>query len=74
MFKYKLNSYYDVNNFDSNYLTEYLKAIGIKDYTRFLSPQKDDELSPYLLTNMKQGVELMEKVLAEDLKVALVVD
>ena len=74
MFKYKLNNFYNVNDFTENYLNEYLKAIGIKNITNFLKPHEEDELSPFLLENMKKGVKLMKEVVDKEFKIVLIVD
>lgn len=74
MFKYKLNNFYNVNNFTENYLNEYLKAIGIKNITNFLNPNEEDELSPFLLDNMEKGIKLMKEIVDKELKIVLIVD
>ena len=74
MFKYKLNNFYNVNDFTENYLNEYLKAIGIKNIINFLNPHKEDELSPFLLENMDKGIKLMREVVDKELKIVLIVD
>ena len=74
MFKYKLNNFYNVNDFTENYLNEYLKAIGIKNIINFLNPREEDELSPFLLENMDKGVKLMREVVDKGLRIVLIVD
>ena len=53
MLKYKLNDFYNIDNYNSNYVENYLRAIGIENTTSFLNmPAQEDELDPYLLNNI----------------------
>lgn len=47
MFEYRLNDFYNVADFEGDYVKNYLKAIGIEETDSFLVGPKDgDEISP----------------------------
>ena len=47
MLKYKLNDFYNIADYSSDYVENYLKAIGIENITSFLNmPAQGDELDP----------------------------
>ena len=49
-----------------NFLDAILEANGIKDIDAFLNVNKDDVHNPFLMKNMKEGVELLHSVLGLD--------
>lgn len=44
-----------------NVLNTVAKNRGVEDLNKFLNPSKEDVLSPYLLKNMKEAVEMFKK-------------
>lgn len=75
MFKYKLNDFYNIADYDSNYVKHYLEAIGITKLESFLdTPPLEDELNPYLLENMDKGIKMLNKHLNNNNIIYLVVD
>lgn len=74
MFQYKLKQNPIVLGSDS-YMRDYLERLGVRKYTSFLeSPQPEDELSPFLLTDMEKAVALLHKHITRDSDIFLVVD
>ena len=74
MFKYKLNTFYNVADYSEDYIGNYLKAIGISDANKFMSPSPVDELDPYLLQNMDKGIKLLKRAIDTLVEVYIVVD
>lgn len=74
MFKYKLKHNPIVEDSDS-YMSDYLERLGIRKITSFLEqPQIEDELNPFLLNRMQEGVNLLNKHITRDSPIFLVVD
>ena len=62
MFKYKLNSFYNVADYSEKWVENYLKAININKISSFMEgPSPEDELDPYLLDNMAAGLSMFKK-------------
>lgn len=75
MFKYKLNSFYNVADYTDNFVEHYLKAINIDEVSSFLiGPKPEDELDPYLLENMQKGIDMLHKHITLNSIVYLLVD
>lgn len=75
MLKYKLNDFYNIADYNSDYVENYLRAIGIENTTSFLNmPAQEDELDPYLLNNMEAGIYMLHKHIQNNSKVYLLVD
>ena len=64
------------NNFSKteNCLNEILMARGVEDVEKFLHPTEQNELDPYLLTNIEKGRDLLVKHLKANSKILFVVD
>lgn len=74
MFRYKLKQNPIIPDSDS-YMRDYLERLGIRKYASFLeSPQKEDEISPFRLAKMREGIALLNKHIARDNQIFLVVD
>lgn len=75
MLQYKLNNYFHVSDYDSDYLKHYLEAIGIHQVNSFLDkPTDTDELDPFLLTNMTEGIRMLYGHCHNNSKIFLLVD
>lgn len=56
-------------------MRDYLERLGIRKFSSFLeSPQTEDELNPFLLDRMNEGVEMLHKHLSRGNSIFLVVD
>lgn len=74
MFKYKLKHTPIIEDSDS-YMRDYLERLGIRKFISFLDqPQPEDELNPFLLKRMQEGVALLHKHISRDNPIFLVVD
>ena len=51
---------------EANFLDAILESNGVEDIDSFLNVNKDDIHDPFLMKNMKEGVELLHKVLELD--------
>ena len=49
-----------------NFLDTILESNGVEDIDAFLNVNKDDVHDPFLMKNMKEGVELLHSVLVLD--------
>lgn len=59
---------------DKDYLNNLLLEKGVEDLEAFLKPTDDLIQSPEFLDNIKEGWELLEKILYNDQKILLIVD
>ena len=60
-------------NFQSNYLTNLLQARGVDDVQKFLNPTIDCLNDPKLLSNIDNGIQLLNKVINKDNSSILIV-
>ena len=75
MLKYQLCDYFSVHNFKQDYVKEFLKVLGINRLESFLGdPNPADEITPYFLTNLRKGLEILKQHLDENKKIMLIVD
>ena len=51
---------------EDNFLETILKSYGVEDIQRFLNPSEEDINNPFLMKNMKKGVELFHEVIQKD--------
>ena len=51
---------------EANFLNAILESNGIKDIDSFLNVNKSNVFDPFLMKNMKEGVELLHSVLGLD--------
>ena len=51
---------------ESNFLDTILESNGVENIDAFLNVNKDDIFDPFLMKNMKEGVELLHSVLGLD--------
>ena len=58
----------------SNFLSQYLQALGIQDVERYLNPGLDVMDSPWDYPNMKEGVERLKKAIDDGEKIGILVD
>lgn len=58
----------------SNFLNQYLQALGIQDIERYLNAGPDVMDSPWDYPNMKEGVERLRKVIDDGEKIGVLVD
>lgn len=74
MFQYKLKQNPITLGSDS-YMRDYLERLGVRKYTSFLeSPQQEDEISPFNLNRMEDGVRLLHKHIIRQNPIYLIVD
>lgn len=70
--KYKLRRNYTQE--PENALQEILEDRGVRDYYNFIRPNKECELDPYLLDNIKEAAKLLLKHLRNDSKICFIID
>lgn len=58
----------------SNFLSQYLQALGIQDVDKYLNAGLDNMDSPWLYPNMKEGVERLRKAIDGGEKIGILVD
>ena len=58
----------------SNFLSQYLQALGIQDTDKYLNAGLDNMDSPWLYPNMKEGVERLKKAIDDGEKIGILVD
>ena len=51
---------------EANFLDTILESNGVENIDAFLNVNKDDVHNPFLMKNMKEGVELLHSVLGLD--------
>lgn len=71
MFKYKLrNAAIDINS--DSYIEDYLYRLGVRKVESFTdAPGDEDELSPFLLNNIKEGLYLLKKHLNSSIQIVV---
>lgn len=64
-----------LKNNETSFIIQYLNNLGITKVDSFLKqPEETDELNPFLLKNMKEGVEVAHALLSKGCKVFVQVD
>lgn len=58
----------------SNFLNQYLQALGIQDVDKYLNADLSVCDSPWLYPNMKEGVERLKAAIECDEKIGILVD
>ena len=58
----------------SNFLSQYLQALGIQDVERYLNPDDGVFDSPWDYPNMKEGIERLKKAIDDGEKIGILVD
>jgi len=58
----------------SNFLVQYLQALGIQDVEKYLGAGLEDMDSPWDYPNMKEGVERLRKAIDDGEKIGVLVD
>ena len=58
----------------SNFLVQYLQALGIQDVEKYLGAGLEDMDSPWDYPNMKEGVERLKKAIDGGEKIGVLVD
>lgn len=58
----------------SNFLSQYLQALGIQDVDKYLNAGLDVMDSPWLYPNMQEGVERLKKAIDGGEKIGILVD
>ena len=58
----------------SNFLSQYLQALGIQDVDKYLNAGLDVMDSPWLYPNMQEGVERLRKAIDGGEKIGILVD
>ena len=58
----------------SNFLVQYLQALGIRDVDKYLNAGLDVMDSPWDYPNMKEGVERLKKAIDDGEKIGILVD
>lgn len=58
----------------SNFLSQYLQALGIQDVDKYLNAGLDVMDSPWDYPNMKEGVERLRKAIDGGEKIGVLVD
>ena len=58
----------------SNFLSQYLQALGIQDVDKYLNAGLDVVDSPWDYPNMKEGVERLKKAIDNGEKIGVLVD
>lgn len=58
----------------SNFLSQYLQALGIQDVEKYLGAGLEDMDSPWDYPNMKEGVERLRKAINDGEKIGVLVD
>lgn len=64
----------NVPQIKSNYTKELLKFRGVENVDNFLNPNESDLESPFLLQNIKKGVEVIRKFYKKGAKIGTIVD
>ena len=59
---------------ESNFLVQYLQALGIQDVDEYLNAGLDVMDSPWDYPNMKEGVERLKKAIDSGEKIGVLVD
>lgn len=59
---------------ESNFLAQYLQALGIQDVDEYLNADLSVCDSPWLYPNMKEGVERLKKAIDDGEKIGILVD
>lgn len=70
--KYKLRA--NISTDPERCLKELLSARGVTEIDEYIHPNKDYELSPYLLDNIKEGAELLIRHLNNEGEILFIVD
>ena len=58
----------------SNFLSQYLQALGIQDVEKYLNAGLEVMDSPWDYPNMKEGVERLRKAIDDREKIGILVD
>ena len=58
----------------SNFLNQYLRALGIQDVEKYLNAGLDNMDNPWLYPNMKEGSERLRKAIDDGEKIGILVD